>query len=201
MSCFFLIRHGATDAIDHRLVGRLQGVHLNSTGRDQAQRLAHRLAPLPLAALISSPMERAVETAAPLAELTRKEIVIREHFTELDFGEWTGLTFGELERTPAWREFNVSRSIVPIPGGEHMAGVQARAMAGLEVLRGEHPEASLAVVTHGDVIRSVLAYCLGISLDLIPRLAVSPGSVNIVRLDGRGPRVIRVNDTGELPGL
>jgi probable phosphoglycerate mutase len=181
-------------------------VHLNTAGEGQAARLADRLRAVRIEAVYSSPLERARQTAEPIArgrgvEGGALEVRTLDALAEIAFGEWTGRTLSELDREPAWRRFNSFRSGTRIPGGELIAEVQARAVSGLVALRGRHPAGTVVAVSHGDVIRAALAYWLGMPLDLMQRLEVEPASVSAVELDDDGVRILRLNDTGAvLPG-
>ncbi len=195
---FLLIRHALSDAVGRRLAGWEEGVCLNAEGRGQAEALSSRLAGAPLAAVYSSPLERAVETAGAVARAHSLDVQSAEEFGEMRFGEWTGRTFDELDADPLWRRFNTFRSGTRPPGGETMLEVQARMLAGLERLRGRHADEAVAVVSHCDPIKSVIAYYAGAPLDLFLRLEISPASVSVVRLDESAVQILRLNDTGEL---
>jgi broad specificity phosphatase PhoE len=121
-----------------------------------------------------------------------------EAANEIDFGEWTGKSFEELEPLPAWRRFNRLRSIARIPGGESMPEAQIRMVSELECMRRRHPGQHVALFSHGDPIKAAIAHCAGIPLDLFHRIDIAPASVSVVSLDESGPRILRVNDTGEL---
>ncbi len=195
MTTFLLIRHGKTDAIDQRIVGRMPGIHLNADGIAEAEDLAHRLSLLHVDAIYSSPLERAQETALPLAKKTGLNVRTSGGLLEVDFGEWTGLTFSELSERPAWKRFNRFRSSTAPPGGELMASVQARAVAELERLRGMHPSQTLALFSHGDVIKLLIAHYLGIPHDLFQRLLIDPASVSVLVVEERWAQVRCINIT------
>ena len=196
MTRFLLIRHAATDSVGKRLSGRTPGVHLNEEGRVQAQKLAERLAHLPVAAIYSSPLERAVETAAPVEKLLQIRNVTAEDFLEIEFGEWTNCAFGELAGQPQFRRFNLFRSCTRIPGGELMLEAQLRMVAGLEKLRTRHPDQLVAVISHSDLIKASVAYYAGIHLDMFQRIEISPASVSIVEIGEDNARILLLNDTG-----
>jgi probable phosphoglycerate mutase len=198
MITFWLIRHAATDVIGKVLAGRSAGVHLNPAGRRQAEILPSRLQRAQLDFIYSSPLERAMETAEPLARARKLEIQLCEAANEIDFGEWTGKTFEELEPLPAWRRYNELRSLAVVPGGEMMTAVQSRMVRELETLRDRHAGHNVAVFSHGDPIKAAIAYFAGTPLDLFHRIEISPASVSVVTVDHYGPRLLRVNDTGEL---
>jgi broad specificity phosphatase PhoE len=195
MTRILLIRHALTDSAGIRLTGRLAGVHLNEAGKIQAQVLSRKLYGEPLSAIWSSPLERAVETAEPLAELQGLELTISEYFTEIDFGEWTNLTIDELRNNQSFRNFNSFRSSSRIPGGELMAEAQLRMVRGIEELCRNNREKTIAIVSHADMIKSVIAFYAGISLDMMSRIEISPASVSIVELYGETARIIKVNQT------
>jgi probable phosphomutase (TIGR03848 family) len=196
MTKFLLIRHATTDAVGQRLSGRLAGVPLNEAGQAQAQKLAARLAHLPLAAIYSSPLERALQTAAPAAHLLQLQTVVWNDFLELDLGEWTNCSFADVRQQPQFQRFNAFRSGTRIPGGELMAEAQLRMVTGMEKLRQQHPRQTVAVVSHGDVIKAAVAYYAGIHLDLFQRLEISPASVSVIEISGDTARILLVNDTG-----
>jgi len=197
MTTLLLVRHALCDPVGTAITGRAAGVMLNAAGQEQAARLGVRLRALPIDAVYSSPLERARQTAAPLAAAHGVGVEVLDGVGEIDFGEWTGRTFVELDGGAAWRRFNSFRSGTRVPGGELIAEVQARAVAALDTLRERHPDAMVAVVSHGDVIRAALAYYLGTPLDLMQRLEIDPASVSTVVLDADGVRVVRLNDTGD----
>ena len=189
-----LVRHGHTAAIGSRIVGRLPGIELTSKGRLQAERLVSRLSGRPLAAIYSSPLERAIESARPLAAARGMEIGSCAGLIEIDFGEWTGLTFDSLDRLPAWHRFNAERGSAPVPGGEGAVDVQRRAVHTIEAIAARHPGETVAAFSHGDVIRSILLYYTGKPLDRIEDFPIDPASVSALSLTPRGASVLYVND-------
>jgi probable phosphoglycerate mutase len=194
MVTLLLIRHATCDPVGRLLAGRAPGVRLNEEGRAQAARLAERLRGVELDAVYSSPMERALETAVPFARQARREVETMGELNEIEFGEWTGCTFDQLASSDEWRRFNELRSTGRPPGGESMVEVQARALRAVEAIRSRHPAGTCAVVSHGDVLRSLIAYLAGIPIDLFQRLEVSPASISIVRIGERDHTILRVND-------
>jgi len=198
MTRFLLVRHGAHDLLCRGIIaGRQRGVHLNALGKKQAEQIADRFSalPIPIDAVYSSPLERARETAAPLASKLRLPLQIADEFNEIDFGDWTNRAFGELDRLPEWQLWNQARSIALTPAGESMIAVQQRALQKIAELRRRHK--FVAVFTHGDVIRAVLAHFLGVHLDLFQRIEVDAGSVSSVELtaDSGRVRVLNANAT------
>lgn len=198
MTRFLLIRHAMVDAVGRRLAGRAAGVVLNEEGRSQARALAERLAGLPIAAVYSSPLERAVQTAEPIATLRGLRVETREELHELQFGEWTGRGFEELAGDARFRRFNSFRSCAPVPGGEFMLQAQARMVVGLDALRARHARETIVVVSHGDLIKAAVAWYAGVPLDLFQRIEVAPASVSVVELGEDGVRIVAVNHAGEL---
>jgi|SRR5579883_238971 len=195
---FLLIRHASFDGLGQKLVGRAEGFPLNSAGREEATALAARLSQFPVAAIHSSPRVRARQTALAIGEKLGLEVQIETGLDEIDYGEWTGKSFGELDGNPEWRRFNIFRSTERVPGGETMLQVTQRTVDVLERYRKQYQDRSAILVTHADWIRAVLAHYSGICLDLMQRLEISPASVSILRLDSGAPKVLRMNDTGVL---
>jgi broad specificity phosphatase PhoE len=179
---FFLIRHAENDLVGHTLAGRKPGVHLNNHGRSQAARLAEKLSKLIVTKIVSSPMERAIETAEPLAALSGRQIEIREAFNELNFGDWTGQKFADLESQELWRQWNSHRLGIRAPNGEMMIEVQTRFVTEIEALRRSFPTERIAIFSHGDPLKSVLMYYLGIPLDHFLRLDIATSSFSILAL-------------------
>ena len=193
MSTFFsLVRHGAYPLVNRALGGR--GPYpLSDEGRAQAARIAGAFRGRPIAAVVSSPVRRAVETAEPIAAALGLEVVPDPDFTEIDFGAWTGRPFDTLRAEPGWREWNEFRSTARIPGGETILSVQARMVAGLVRLRDAFPDAELVVVSHADPIKAMLCHFLGMPLDLIRRIEVAPGSVSRIVLHDADAAVLGIN--------
>lgn len=195
---FHLIRHGDYSLLGRVLAGRMTGYSLSETGREQARAIAQALAGRPIAAVVASPLERARETAEPIAEMHHLPVQIEPDVNEIDFGDWTGRTFPDLHATPVWRDFNRFRSTVPIPGGETLHAAQARGLAAIARLRSAHRDGEVVIVSHGDLIKVVVAHFLGVALDLFVRIEVAPASrSSIVVYDGD----VRVTGMNLPPGL
>ncbi|WP_414172142.1 histidine phosphatase family protein [Clavibacter tessellarius] len=210
MATLILVRHGRTTAnATGILAGRTPGVDLDDTGREQADRTAERLAALPLAAVVSSPLQRCWETAQRILDRqTRKPAQpVDPDLTECDYGDWQGRSLADLAKEDLWSRVQSHPSSVIFPGGESMAGMQARAVAAIRrhdaAIEAEHGPGSVWVaVSHGDVIKSILADALGTHLDLFQRIDVGPASVSIVRYGASRPTVHATNsDAGDLSWL
>ena len=195
MTTFLLIRHAANDLIGRAIAGRREGIHLNAAGRRQALLLAEELWRWPLTRVVASPLDRTRETAEPLATRRGLEVEPCPEFLEIDFGEWTGLTFEELDRQALWKRWNQARSQVRVPGGEMIGEVQQRMVQGIERLAAEAPDATVAIVSHSDPIKTAVGYYLGHSLDRLLRLEIALASVSTLELGPGGPRVLGVNWT------
>jgi len=201
MSVLLLVRHAVTDQTGKRLYGRTPGIAISEEGRGQAEVLAGHMAPVRLAALYSSPLQRCLETAETLAAARGLSPEVTEDLNEIDYGDWAGRTFASLGRMRAWTSLRRRPSAASFPGGETLVAAQARSVRAVEGIAARHPRGVVAVVTHGDVIRLSLAHFAGVHLDLYQRLEVSPASVSVLRLGRGGPRVVRMNDTGTLDGV
>lgn len=202
MALILFIRHGVTEYTGKQLYGRSSGVSLSDEGREQVARLAERLRRVRLSALYSSPLERCMETAAPIAEGRRLEIRPLDGVLEIDYGRFTGRTFPALRRAKLWREIRgMQPSAVRFPGGESLVDAQRRAVDAVTEVAERHRRGTAAIVSHGDVISLALAYYAGVHVDLYRRLEVSPASVSAVHLGEGIPRVRLVNDTGTLDDL
>ena len=191
---FYLVRHGSNDYLAKGLLaGRSPNVHLNEQGQDEAERLASALANAGVQRVFSSPLERAFQTAEPTAKRLGLRIETAPEILEIDFGDWTGKAIRDLDREPGWKSFNSYRSGTRIPNGETMLEAQSRMVGFVERLRREGRVEKVALFSHGDPIKSVLAYYLGIPLDLFTRIEISPGSYSILRLEDWGPQVVAIN--------
>jgi len=206
MTLLLLIRHGENDVMRRRLAGRMPGVSLNARGQQQAADLTAALTHAPLQAVYSSPLERAMETAEPLAAAHGLAVIIRPALIEVDYGKFQGRTFGQLKRIKLWQTLLKTPTAVRFPGGETFAEVQQRVVADLEALisQWQPPEPSdpknrpaepvIAVVAHADIVRLALTHYLNMPLDDFLRLMVAPTSLSILQADGISrPRVICVN--------
>jgi probable phosphomutase (TIGR03848 family) len=196
-----LIRHAQNDWVGKRLAGWTPGVHLNDEGRAQAAALAQRLIGAPLAAVYSSPLERTLETAQPLAEAHGLTVEMREGLGETRYGDWTGRSLKELKDEALWPVVQVYPGGARFPGGESMREVQARMVAQLDAIRDAHPGQTVAVVSHSDPIKMAVAHYAGLPLDLFQRLSISPASVTAFAFTRFGPRLVCLNHTESLPSF
>ena len=200
MTTFLLARHAAHDWVGRGFAGRMPDVSLNASGRQQAQQFVPRLHGHPLDAIYCSPQPRTQQTAQPLAEARGLEIRIDAAFDEVDLGEWTGRTFDEVRGQEAWRHWLDRRSTAQPPGGEAFSAVAERATAGLRNLVARHPDEHVLVVSHGDVIKAMVASVLRISLDDLEQFDISPASVSIMAMGEGWAQVQLLNAVGALPG-
>ncbi|MFI4947330.1 MAG: histidine phosphatase family protein [Alphaproteobacteria bacterium] len=197
MTLFHMLRHGEREP-GRVLVGRMPGVGLTTRGRAEIATVAERLAGDGVAAIYASPLQRTRESAEILAARLGLVIELRDDLIELDFGEWTGATFDMIRADPRWEAWRTHRSLSRIPGGESMREVQRRAVEALMELGERHPEETLVAVSHGDVIRSVLLFALGMPLDHYSRIEVGQGSISTIRIDDTGIRVLAINERPRL---
>jgi broad specificity phosphatase PhoE len=196
MTRILLVRHATNDLLGRILYGRTSGVHLNEEGMRQAQALARFLLErYVISEVVSSPMERALETAAPICELQKVPLTVDERITEIDVGSWTGKSFEELRECQGWRSFNRHRSLHWPPDGETMPQVQDRAWRAIMAAaqRFSQGDVTIAFVTHGDVVRCTLMLLLGMPVDYIHRLEISPASVTEVQIANDVTNVYSIN--------
>jgi len=190
----FLVRHAEHEMLGRVLCGRMPGVSLGDAGRQQALWLGRRLQREGLAALYTSPLARARETATAIGQQCRLAANIATEFDEIDFGQWTGAFFDRLNQDPAWQRWNAERSGGRPPGGESMNEAQTRAVAGMRLIEAQYPEAAVAIVSHADVIKSILAWCLSLSMDFHARFEIGPASVSAMSMWGTGAKVLWMNE-------
>ena len=195
-----LIRHGHNDWVGDRLAGWTPGIHLSAKGRAECEALARRLDGYPIDAVYSSPLERARETAEFIAAPLGLGVETLSGVGEVRYGSWTGGQLSELAKDELWPRAQAFPSGTRFPGGETLAEVQARAVAAIEALRADYPHGVVAVVSHGDVIKSIVAHYAGTHLDLSQRLVVSTASVTVLHFCAHGPKLLLFNDTGRIPG-
>ena len=194
MPTLLLIRHGENDYLkNNRMPGHIPGIHLNSRGHEQAAELARTLSRLPIKAIYSSPLERAVETAEPLAQTLGLGIQLLPSLTDTDVGEWEGRSWKVLSRTRLWKVIQKTPSQFKFPGGETFVQAQERVVRALDAIASTHPDELIAVVFHADPIKLAVAHYLGLSLDNFQRLTAHTGSVTILKMDGSAVKLLALN--------
>ncbi len=200
MTTVILLRHGRTTAnAGGVLAGWSPGVELDDTGQQQAAAVGARLAPVPLAAVVSSPLDRCRQTAGAVLDGRDLELQTDDRLGEARYGDWTGRPLKELAKEPLWRVVQQHPSAAVFPGaeGEGLAQTQARAVAAVREWNARlGPDAVWLACSHGDVIKAVLADALGLHLDAFQRIVVDPASISVVTYTETRPFVVRVNDTG-----
>lgn len=203
MTTVLFVRHGRTEANTAGvLAGWTPGIHLDETGREQVAELAERIASVPLAGIVSSPLERCRETArAVRAGRTGLRVRTERRLGEVRYGDWEGKPLRELGREPLWKTVQAHPSAVRFPGGEGLRDLQARAVAAVRAWNAYlGDDATYLVCSHGDVIKSIVADALGLHLDLFQRIQIDPCSLTVVRYTDHRPFVIRQNDRGGFVG-
>jgi probable phosphoglycerate mutase len=201
MPSVLLIRHGENEYTrTGKLAGWTKGVSLNDAGRQQAQALVERLKGAPINHVYSSPLERARETAAPLARARGLPVTIHPGLGEVQYGQWTGRSLKVLARTKLWRVVQQLPSAMRFPDGETMRGAQLRMVDAIDDIVRQHPspKAVLALFTHSDPIKMAVAHYLGMPLDLFQRLMIGTASVTVLRLGHGQPSLVKLNDTGPM---
>lgn len=195
-----LIRHGENEYVAQgKLAGRTPGVHLNDNGQLQAAALAHRLANVKLNAIYSSPLERCMETAQAVASAQQLPVGTDPGLLEVDYGEWQGGVLKELGASPIWKRMQGNPSRFRFPQGETLRTMQNRLVDAIEGIRNRHPNSTVAVFCHADPIKSVLAYFLGVPLDLFSRIRIDTASISTLALREAGCMVMGMNDTSQIP--
>jgi probable phosphoglycerate mutase len=195
MPVVLLIRHGENEYVKKgRMAGRLPDVHLNEKGIQQAQVLAEKLSGAPIKAIYSSPLERAIETAEPLARALGLEILLRPGLVETDVGDWQGHTLKSVRRLKIWRTVQNAPSLMRFPGGESFADAQYRITREiLQVCALHQPDEMIACFSHADPIKLAVAYFLGLPLDNFQRLIVAPASITSLHIGENSSRLINLN--------
>ncbi|MYB11254.1 MAG: MSMEG_4193 family putative phosphomutase [Acidimicrobiia bacterium] len=198
------VRHGQTPTTGAVLPGRAPGLHLSDRGREQAEQAAARIAalgPKRIAAVYASPMERARETAAPIARAVGRRVRVLQTLNECDFGKWTGRRLSDLRRRRDWRQVQRSPSSFRFPGGESFAEMQTRMNSAVQSLVARHPGTTVVAVSHADTIKAAVSHASGAHLDMFQRIVVSPCSITAILYSDDGPLVLAVNSTSELKAL
>ena len=198
-----LVRHGLTPTTGVKLPGRARGLHLSDEGRRQAEGLIARLSRIPkLAAVYASPLERACETAAPVARVRNRAVRIEPGLLELDIGEWTGLSLKQAGHKPEWKAVQQHPSGFRFPGGESFVEMQSRITGALGRIVARHRGEIVVAVSHADPIKAAVAHALGTPLDLFQRIMIAPASVSAIAYRPAGLSVLTVNSMdGDVAGL
>jgi len=198
MTTFYLIRHGHNDYVgEGKLAGWTPGVHLNEQGKVQSQALAELLSSVKFQAIYSSPLERAYETALPLANSRKMEPIVREGLGEISCGTWTGKSLKSLRRRKLWPIIQSAPSRAAFPEGESFTDAGARIVRELELIRSSHPgkRTVVACVFHSDPIKLAIAHYIGLHIDLFQRIVIEPASFSILNISDHGVYLLRLNDT------
>ncbi len=197
-----LVRHGQTATTGKVLPGRAAGLHLADSGKAQAQAAADRIAALRrVDAVYASPLERARETAAPIAAERQLKVKVDKGLAEVDIGEWTGMELRAARKLAGWKTVQSWPSGFRFPGGESIAEMQARMVATMERFRIAHPGGVVVAVSHADPIKAVTIAALGAHLDMYQRVVISTASVTAIAYGSGPPMVLAVNSLGELANL
>lgn len=192
-----LVRHGQTPTTGKVLPGRAPGLHLADAGREQAERAAARIAELPrVDALYASPLERARETAAPIAAARKLRVQVERGLLECDFGDWTGRELAALSKLPEWQTVQRAPSTFTFPGGESFTAMQTRMVAAVDRIRAKHAGGVVVCVSHADPIKAIVAHALGTHIDLFQRIVISTCSITAIAYGAGTPVVLTVNSTG-----
>ncbi len=194
---FLLVRHGLTPTTGKILPGRAAGLHLADAGQAQAQAAADRIAVLKqVDAVYASPLERARETAAPIAKAHGLKVHVDKGLLECDFGQWTGAELKKLMKLPEWNTVLRAPSTFRFPGGESFTEMQVRMVTALDRLRAAHDGGVVVCVSHADTIKAAVAHAMGTHIDLFQRIVISPCSITAIAYSVGGPVVLTVNSTG-----
>ena len=194
MPTLLLIRHGENDYLTkNKLPGRIPGIHLNRRGQEQAAELTRTLTGLPIKAIYSSPLERAIETAEPLAKSLGLGIQLLPDLTDTYVGNWAGHSWKMLGRTRFWKIIQQAPSQFQFPGGETFVQAQERVVNTLDALAASHADELVAVVFHADPIKLAVAHYLGLPLDRFQRLSSYTGSVTILKIDNHTAKLLALN--------
>jgi probable phosphoglycerate mutase len=189
-----LVRHGVTATTGKILPGRAAGLHLNDAGRAQAEAAARRIARLKrVAAIYSSPLERARETALAIARACRMPVRIDRGLLECDFGEWTGQRLDRLSKRPEWDVVQRHPSAFRFPGGESFVDLQARITGALARLVAQHPGRIVVAVSHADPIKAAVAHALGMPLDLFQRIVIATASITAIAYGRTNAAALTIN--------
>lgn len=196
MTTFLLIRHGECDT-GGIISGHTREFHLTQNGKDQADAMAQRLRDIPISSLYSSPIERAVETAGYIERQKNIAMEIRDELIEVNFGDWTGIKMASLSNDMLWKNFNIFKGAFRIPGGEMIEEIASRMSRFIEDVR-RKDGGVIAIVGHGDPIKTVIAHYTGIPLDYIIRFDILPASISVLQIDDYGAALNCLSSTGNI---
>ncbi|MCW2726213.1 MAG: Phosphoglycerate mutase [Frankiales bacterium] len=199
MTTVVLVRHGLTKMTGPVLAGWTPGLHLDERGEKQAAAVAERLREVPFTAMVSSPLDRCLDTAGAIAEGRDTDVQVDDRLGECRYGDWTGRPLKELAKDPLWKVVQNHPSAVVFPGpeGEPLRETQNRAVAAVRDWNAKlGADATWLACSHGDVIKAIVADALGLHLDQFQRISIDPCSVTVIRYTELRPFVVRVNDTG-----
>lgn len=192
-----LVRHGQTPTTGKLLPGRATGLHLSDVGHRQAATAAERLSVMrKVDAVYASPLERARETAAPIARAVGQKVAIDKGLLECDFGDWTGAALSKLMKLPEWTTVQRSPSTFRFPSGESFTEMQTRMVSTLDRLCAKHRGETIVCVSHADPIKAAVAHAMGTHIDLFQRIVIGTCSVSAIAYSPAGPIVLTVNSTG-----
>ena len=192
-----MVRHGKTPSTGKLLPGRAKGLHLSDIGIQEALVVAERLSKIKkVAAIYASPLERARETAAPIAKALKQKVIINKGLLECDFGDWTGEELAKLMKLPEWSNVQRAPSTFRFPKGESFTEMQTRMVSTLDDLRKKHSGGVVICVSHADPIKAAVAHAMGTHIDLFQRIVISTCSVTAISYSSFGPVVLTVNSTG-----
>lgn len=207
MTVLFLVRHGVTSDTGHKLSGWTPGIDLSEEGMAQAEAAARHLEGQEIKAVYSSPIERCRQTAEAVARPHQVPVRTVRELGEVDYGKWTGRSLKSLSRTKLWTTVQRWPSAMRFPEGETLRSVQARAVEAVEDMRARHRKERICCVSHGDVIKLVVAHYLGVHIDLYQRIGIGPASISAIAFGDGGPYILTVNSlpvvveaAGSLPG-
>ena len=193
MTVFFLVRHAVTSHTGKKLSGWMEGVPLTEEGRKQAEAVADRLADTTFAAVYASPIDRTLETAKAIAARQDLQVRTTRKLGEIEYGGWTNRPLKVLARTKLWATVQRWPAGARFPDGESFREVQTRAIDEIEKIAKEHPKDTVCCVSHGDVIKLLLAHYLGVHIDLFQRIVIAPASISVFALTENGPSILSVN--------
>jgi probable phosphoglycerate mutase len=197
MTVFLCIRHGKCAPIGKYIAGRISGIHLNKEGQDEVAQLSDNLKTIGISKVYSSPLERAQETAEIICRKRNLDYEIRQELNEIDYGEWSGRTFDELSQIPLWHDFNRAKGLIRIPQGELLIEIESRVAVFVENIR-KNSDGIVALVSHAEPIKCLIAHYAGIPLDLVGRVEIDTASVSVLKLNGFCANIICVNHTGDI---